>query len=459
MEILDKIIVSPTAPSSKNVAWFDGKSIKIHSKGKWENASESSGGGGNEEGNNISKMVNVTYEELVNLRDNNKLVPGAKYRMIDYETYTSKANTQSAGHLFDLILTALDEKTLDEKCSAIQSERDTDGYFANSNLAAWDVRYCLDNSKKYEWSAHGGTTIYVSYEGITMSGYFNGQTEIFNDKTYYQVVVGAEGESSILLSESNNPNVGDTLYFVFNNKIQLEMPISAITKTVKGKGVIYRMIDEHNNDLPFDFKNIKQKTVIENTDYTEYYYTFDDSGIDGSLKGNNFYNNKFCCEGYLPNIIFMDLCHDNYIINVLSMLCDSNFYSNIITNTVYNLYISNGFSDNICICGFNNVKITGSIFNCLLKGFWTNVKNSAHISSSIFGKIQNVTIKKYSQGVIADNSSFEFSNIMASSDSPIEIVLSNYNKNQKYRVFYLNNEIKVMSDEDIYNAIQANQTV
>ena len=46
MQILDKIIVSPTAPSSKNVAWFDGKSIKIQNKGKWENASESSGGGG-----------------------------------------------------------------------------------------------------------------------------------------------------------------------------------------------------------------------------------------------------------------------------------------------------------------------------------------------------------------------------------------------------------------------------
>ena len=60
---------------------------------------------------------------------------------------------------------------------------------------------------------------------------------------------------------------------------------------------------------------------------------------------------------------------------------------------------------------------------------------------------------------MTDNSSFEFSNILANSDSPIEISLYNYNKTQKYRVFYLNNEVKVISDEDIYNTIQTNQTV
>lgn len=41
MKTIDKIIVSPTPPSSKNVAWFDGKGIKVPNQGKWE----SSGGG------------------------------------------------------------------------------------------------------------------------------------------------------------------------------------------------------------------------------------------------------------------------------------------------------------------------------------------------------------------------------------------------------------------------------
>lgn len=93
-------------------------------------------------------MTETTYADLVTLREAENLVAGMKYRMTDYETFTSKVGSQSAGHPFDLVITALDNKTLDEKCSAIWSERDTDGYFAECNLPAWDVRYCLDNDTK-----------------------------------------------------------------------------------------------------------------------------------------------------------------------------------------------------------------------------------------------------------------------------------------------------------------------
>jgi hypothetical protein len=44
MKVIDKIIVSPTAPKNKNAAWFDGKSIKMSSQGKWESARGSGGG-------------------------------------------------------------------------------------------------------------------------------------------------------------------------------------------------------------------------------------------------------------------------------------------------------------------------------------------------------------------------------------------------------------------------------
>lgn len=43
MKIIDKIVVSPTPPTQiQNAAWFDGKEIKIPSKGKYESV----GGGG-----------------------------------------------------------------------------------------------------------------------------------------------------------------------------------------------------------------------------------------------------------------------------------------------------------------------------------------------------------------------------------------------------------------------------
>ena len=99
-------------------------------------------------------MTEATWQELKDLRDSGQLIPGMKYRMIDYDTYTSQEGTESAMHPFDLILTALDNKTLSEECSAIHSARDVDGYFANSNLGAWKVSYCLDNDiSRFNWAA------------------------------------------------------------------------------------------------------------------------------------------------------------------------------------------------------------------------------------------------------------------------------------------------------------------
>ena len=125
----------------------------------------------------------ISWSDLKSKRDNGALIPGMQYRITDYVTTTIQANTQSAGHPFDVIVTALDTNKLSEIASAIQSTRDTNGYFSNSNLVAWQLWYCLDNdTNRFSWA------------------------------------------------DSTN-----------------------------GKGVIYRMIDEYDNDCPYDFKNIQFK--------------------------------------------------------------------------------------------------------------------------------------------------------------------------------------------------------
>ena len=144
---------------------------------------------------NPTPMVSVTYAELVALRDNGELVAGSYYRITDYITTTAQENTQSANHPFDVIVLALSENTIAEEAYAIQSARDTDGYFANSNLAAWKLWYSLDNdTERFAWA-----------------------------------------------DEEN------------------------------GKGVICRMIDEWNNDIPYDFKNIQfKRSLIFENGYAEF---------------------------------------------------------------------------------------------------------------------------------------------------------------------------------------------
>ena len=97
------------------------------------------------------KPANVTYEELVNLRKNSQLNPGQQYRITDYVTTTTQSDTQSAGHQFDIIVVADDVNVLNENARAIQHAGDT--YFSNSDLNAWELKYCLDNdTDRFAWA-------------------------------------------------------------------------------------------------------------------------------------------------------------------------------------------------------------------------------------------------------------------------------------------------------------------
>ena len=209
----------------------------------------------------------ITYSELVTLRNNSQLIPGRKYRIIDYSTTTSETDTVSAGHDFDIVVSAVSNSQLSEMADAIQ--RDGDTYFNNQKLESWKIWYCLDNDKtRYQWA-----------------------------------------------------------------------------DTTNGKGVIYRMIDDKNNDCPYDFKNIMFKCPITNTNtsiYTGYYYTFTNINSAGEItdkslsEANNniigVYTNNKSRLYYLPHNIFINvptneddtaMCYSN----ILGKNCRNNFFN------------------------------------------------------------------------------------------------------------------------------------
>lgn len=232
-----------------------------------------------------SAIIPITYSELVDLRDSSKLIPGQQYRITDYVTTTVQENTQSAGHQFDIIVTADDEKTLNEEARVCLHDEDT--YFANSNLSAWKAWYCLDNdSTRFVWAApdNGETTVLKlsilnhTEEPIRCSD----KDMIIGDTKYYcwKHKYGAE-LSAYTSTEDPSPETPvltpEFIDYDENGKSIYEMIVfeSAyfINETVisePGKGVIYRLIDEFGNDLPYDFKNIlyladydKVKMIIE----------------------------------------------------------------------------------------------------------------------------------------------------------------------------------------------------
>ena len=106
-------------------------------------------------------LVKITWSELKSLRDNSQLVAGQQYRITDYTCTTTQPATKSAGHVFDIIVTADSESVLNEEARAIQHDGDT--YFANCNLNAWKIWYRIDNdTNRFAWadSTNGKGVIY-----------------------------------------------------------------------------------------------------------------------------------------------------------------------------------------------------------------------------------------------------------------------------------------------------------
>ena len=200
-----------------------------------------------------ASMTPITYADLVNLRDNGELVAGSYYRITDYITTTAQENTQSACHPFDVIVLALSENTIAEEAYAIQSARDTDGYFANSNLAAWKLWYSLDNNaERFAWASN--VDCIINEDGNKFLRYPSRDTT--NNGTSFCAWYN-DNESVLVYTDSSYPMGGELVY---DENFEEDWYIQEVLS--KGKGVIYRMIDEWNNDVPYDFKNIQFKRYI-----------------------------------------------------------------------------------------------------------------------------------------------------------------------------------------------------
>lgn len=113
------------------------------------------------------ELVKVTYADLVDMVTNSQLVPGQKYRIIDYAPNMSdNYGISSANHIFDIVTMALSENVLSEDCRAMVNDDDDSGYFATSNLEAWDIKYTINPDDRY-----------ASYNPVGGKGYIYQMTD------------------------------------------------------------------------------------------------------------------------------------------------------------------------------------------------------------------------------------------------------------------------------------------
>lgn len=135
----------------------------------------------------IDFLKKVTYSELKRLRDTSQLTPGMQYRITDYDCTTTQANTKSALHRFDIIVTADNENTLNENARACVNDEDT-SYFREKELHAdWmspdltpeDVTFYY-NLQSDDSIHYGENEIHSSAKVITELTTFNGLPAMVN---------------------------------------------------------------------------------------------------------------------------------------------------------------------------------------------------------------------------------------------------------------------------------------
>lgn len=95
-----------------------------------------------------NEPIRVTEAEFQELVDNSQLIPGKQYRITDYTLRIKEnanegsiAKIESAGHYFDIIVTASSPNDIELKARADHHEGDT--YFANNKLNFWELEVQL----------------------------------------------------------------------------------------------------------------------------------------------------------------------------------------------------------------------------------------------------------------------------------------------------------------------------
>lgn len=156
-------------------------------------------------------MSSVTYNELVTMRNNSNLTSGMLYRITDYVTRVSDGieNITSAEYGFDIIVRADSSYKLNENAYAYDSNR-SEGYFNNSKLNAWRLKYTLDNNdSRFNW----GNT--VNGKGII----YYLMDEFGNSAPYdFKNIMQRDGEYTFGFHEEDYSLYGYTNK-VFNNTI------------------------------------------------------------------------------------------------------------------------------------------------------------------------------------------------------------------------------------------------
>lgn len=370
----------------------------------------------------VTSFEETTYSALKAKRDAGTLVKGKWYRITDYTCTTIQEDTQSAGHVFDIIVRADSTNVLNENAYAALHSGDT--YFANCKLEAWQLKYSLDNdTEKFAWadSTNGKGVIYYmkdEWNNECPYDFKNIQFKRYN-------IPGLVSAWGISQGNGYTVNYSDTQFFyTFSYFDDVRSPNVMYDATLKGNdgtvtafsggfaagvygnyiaeaSAFSTMLLEHNAPT----KMVLPGTIIYSTQtYTdgEMY-----SGCHGNKFGTNCINNTFgdnCInnkvgDNFTNNTIYKDCSWntfgDDCNNNLLQDGCTNNTFGD---NCSYNIF-KQGFSYNIVGNGCSNNTISVMLEKSFLKPGVRYVK----FTNQLYVTVKHVTVESSVVGTSSSN--------------------------------------------------------
>ena len=175
---------------------------------------------------------------------------------------------------------------------------DDPGKIKIASLNAWELKYCLDNdTSRFAWADTNVPVATICVEGIfgDSEWWTRAESLEYDGVTYYLWANQnySEGDHrSFYISKTENPVFGDDLGSItYYEGDSIDEIVPGGDGTVigaengngpsRGKGVIYYMKDEWNNECPYDFKNIQFKRYM----ITEVSEALAESTLMGSYLG------------------------------------------------------------------------------------------------------------------------------------------------------------------------------
>ena len=286
-----------------------------------------------------TSTIGVTYEDLLGLINNNELIPSSSYRITNYTTTTSQTDTVSAGHDFDIIVTALSTNELSETASCVRKEGDI--YFTNAKLEAWGIKYSINNDvNRFAWAdtVNGKGVIYYMKDEWGNECPYDFKNIQFKKSDVFLYTFGGTTDDS--LAGGCRQNI--MLAYMSSSVITLNFNTFGVNcyYNTFGNSCIFNTFGDNCNNNTFGnncYYNTFGDNLSSNTFGNSCYYNTFGDYCSSNTFGNNCYYNTF--GNYCQSNNFYDgtsgTTKKNYIrYIILEDGCRwNNFYSELTTSS------------------------------------------------------------------------------------------------------------------------------